>query len=63
MEDDENKLPPVEDLQLEDKWILSKYNETVRTVTDNLDKFELGMRCQICMISSGKASVTGISSL
>ncbi len=43
LETDENKLPAVEDLQLEDKWILSKYNETVRTVTDNLDKFELGI--------------------
>ena len=39
----ENKLPPLEDLQLEDKWILSKYNSTVKLVTDNLDKFELGI--------------------
>ena len=39
----ENKLPPVEDLQLEDKWILSKYNSIVKVVTDNLDKFELGI--------------------
>ena len=39
----ENKLPDFSELQLEDKWILSKYNNTVRVVTDNLDKFELGV--------------------
>ncbi len=37
----ENKLP--DDLQLEDKWIVSKYNRVVREVTENLDKFELGI--------------------
>ncbi len=40
---DENKLPDTEELQLEDKWIISKYNKVVRTVTDNLDKFEIGV--------------------
>ena len=39
----ENKLPPVEELQTEDKWILSKFNKTVHIVTENLDKFELGI--------------------
>lgn len=39
----ENKLPPVEELQTEDKWILSKFNKTVYIVTENLDKFELGI--------------------
>lgn len=43
LEIDENTLPPIEDLQLEDKWILSKFNSTVKLVTDNLDKFELGI--------------------
>ena len=43
---DENKLPDTSDLQLEDKWILSKYNTLVKEVTDNLDKFELGMAVQ-----------------
>ena len=43
---DENKLPSADDLQLEDKWILSKYNTLVKEVTDNLDKFELGMAVQ-----------------
>ena len=39
----ENKLPDVSQLQLEDKWILSRFNKTVKVVTDNLDKFELGV--------------------
>jgi len=39
----ENKLPALADLQLEDKWIISKYNTVVREVTENLDKFELGV--------------------
>lgn len=39
----ENKLPEISDLQLEDKWILSRYNTVVKEVTENLDKFELGI--------------------
>lgn len=39
----ENKLPDINDLQLEDKWIISEYNKVVKEVTDNLDKFELGI--------------------
>ena len=39
----ENKLPDAKELQLEDKWILSKYNTLVKEVTDNLDNFELGI--------------------
>ena len=39
----ENKLPPVDKMQMEDKWILTKYNTLVKEVTDNLDKFELGI--------------------
>ncbi|MDD2955164.1 MAG: valine--tRNA ligase [Oscillospiraceae bacterium] len=33
-------------LQTEDKWVLSKYNTLVREVTENLDKFELGIAVQ-----------------
>ena len=33
-------------LALEDKWIISKYNTLVKEVTDNLDKFELGIAVQ-----------------
>ncbi len=39
----ENRLPDISELKLEDKWILSKYNKVVKNVTDNLDKFELGI--------------------
>lgn len=38
------KLP--DKLQLEDKWILSKLNNVVREVTENMDKFELGVAIQ-----------------
>ncbi|MCR4935531.1 MAG: valine--tRNA ligase [Oscillospiraceae bacterium] len=30
-------------LELEDKWILSRFNDTVRAVNENLEKFELGV--------------------
>ena len=33
-------------LALEDKWILTKFNTVVKEVTDNLDKFELGIAVQ-----------------
>ncbi len=36
-------LPGSDELCLEDKWILTRYNELVKAVTDNLDKFELGI--------------------
>ncbi len=29
--------------QTEDKWIISRYNSVVKSVTENLDKFELGV--------------------
>lgn len=45
---DENEPAPYipENLDLEDKWILSKYNELVSGVTDSLEKYELGMAVQ-----------------
>ena len=33
-------------IQAEDKWILSRLNDTVQAVTDNMDKFELGIAVQ-----------------
>ena len=39
----EVSLPDKSKLKLEDKWILSKYNDLVKEVTNNLDKFELGV--------------------
>ena len=38
---EEMELPA--ELALEDKWILSKYNDLVKDVTENLDKYELGL--------------------
>ena len=38
---DKNELP--EQLELEDKWILSKLNTLIREVTENMEKFELGI--------------------
>ncbi len=35
-----------ENLAIEDKWILSQYNRLTKEVTDNLDKFELGVAVQ-----------------
>jgi valyl-tRNA synthetase len=33
-------------LEIEDKWVVSKYNALVREVTENLEKFELGIAVQ-----------------
>ncbi len=33
-------------LALEDEWILSRYNGLIRAVTENLDRFELGVAAQ-----------------
>ncbi|MBQ6272778.1 MAG: valine--tRNA ligase [Oscillospiraceae bacterium] len=38
---DRNELP--EKLEIEDKWILSKLNDTVKEVCENMDSFELGV--------------------
>ncbi len=35
-----------ETLLMEDKWVLSKYNATVKTVNDNLTNYELGVASQ-----------------
>ncbi len=40
---DIDKIEIPENLEIEDKWILSKYNKLAKEVTDNLDKFELGI--------------------
>lgn len=38
--------PDMEDLATEDQWILSHLNNVVRDVTDNMDKYELGIAVQ-----------------
>ena len=40
-EDIKCELPA--NLALEDKWVISLYNDLIKEVTDNLEKFELGM--------------------
>ncbi len=39
----DRKLPAADELKLEDKWILHRYNQLIQAVTDNLDHFELGI--------------------
>ena len=39
----DEEMPLPSELALEDKCILSKYNDLVRDVTENLDKYELGL--------------------
>ncbi|MBE6799456.1 MAG: valine--tRNA ligase [Ruminococcaceae bacterium] len=46
LSDDEPAPHIPEDLELEDKWILSKFNNVAKEVTDNLDKFEIGLAVQ-----------------
>ena len=46
LSDDEPAPYIPENLELEDKWILSKFNNVAKEVTDNLDKFEIGLAVQ-----------------
>lgn len=41
---DKCQLP--EKLELEDKWILSKLNRVIHEITDNMDRYELGVAAQ-----------------
>ena len=41
---EKNELP--ETLELEDRWILSKLNSVIPQVTENMDKYELGVAAQ-----------------
>ena len=43
-DDIKNELPA--NLTTEDKWIISKYNNVVKEMNENMDKFELGMAVQ-----------------
>ena len=38
--------PSVDELHTEDKWILSRVNQVTKDVTDNMDKYELGIAVQ-----------------
>ncbi len=40
---DETGLPDETELEIEDKWVLSKLNVLIREVTDNMNAYELGV--------------------
>ncbi len=46
LEGDEGEELHIEDLDISDKWILTKYNRLITEVTENLEKFELGIAAQ-----------------
>ena len=45
-EDAKNELPDVSKLEIADKWVLSKLNSLISEVTENMDKYELGVAIQ-----------------
>ena len=45
-EDAENALPDMDNLTIADKWVLSKLNSLIADVTENLEKYELGIAVQ-----------------
>ena len=45
-EDAKNELPVLEKLEIADKWVLSKLNTLITEVTENMDKYELGVAVQ-----------------
>ena len=45
-EDAKNELPEISKLEIADKWVLSKLNNLIAEVTENLEKYELGVAVQ-----------------
>ncbi|MBO5868095.1 MAG: class I tRNA ligase family protein, partial [Oscillospiraceae bacterium] len=45
-EDAKNELPGIDKLEIADKWVLSKLNALIAEVTENLEKYELGVAVQ-----------------
>ena len=45
-EDAKNELPDLSKLEIADKWVLSKLNTLIAEVTENMDKYELGVAIQ-----------------
>ena len=45
-EDAQNELPALEQLEIADRWVLSKLNTLISEVTDNLERYELGVAVQ-----------------
>ena len=44
--DAKNALPSLDTLEIADKWVLSKLNTLISEVTENLEKYELGVAVQ-----------------
>ena len=63
MEDKVISKPDEADFEVTDKWILSKVNTLAKDVTENMDKFELGIAVQKVYDFIWDESVTGTSSL
>ena len=42
-EDAKNELPALDKLEISDKWVLSKLNNLISEVTENLDRYEMGV--------------------
>lgn len=52
---------PLDQLAIEDKWVLTKYNTLVKEVTDNLEKFETwALQSASCTTLSGMFSAIGM---
>ena len=45
-EDAGNELPELSKLEISDKWVLSKLNTLITEVTENMEKYELGVAIQ-----------------
>ena len=45
-EDAKNELPAADKLEIADKWVLSKLNTLIAEVTENMEKYELGVAIQ-----------------
>ena len=43
---EKNELPAASELEIADQWILSKLNRVIREVTENMEKYELGVAVQ-----------------
>ncbi len=46
IENEKLTQPELSELEVADKWIISKVNSLIKDVTDNMDKFELGIAVQ-----------------
>ncbi len=45
-DDAKNELPSISKLEIADKWVLSKLNTLIAEVTENMEKYELGVAIQ-----------------